>query len=143
MDHDGWNKAMYHFPSMCFSSPLNTQVLFYDGHASHFDDKEFNIIHRHNIQSFILNAGNSMDDQPNNNGPNTNLKNLHGNARMKWMRHHKTLKFSPPHANSFRVETWEAFKLSSAKTTQKYIRKTPPPPLPTGHWQKPPSLSCS
>ena len=65
-----------------------------------------------------------MHYQTNNNDPNMKLKNVDGNARMNWMSHHGTLKFTPTHMNSILVETWEAFKLSSATITQKYFNKT-------------------
>ena len=60
MDYDGWLKSVAHFASTSFSSPLNTQVLFYDGQDIHFDDMSFNIINSHNIQSFVLKAGDSV-----------------------------------------------------------------------------------
>ena len=100
-----------------------------DGHGSHFDDRALDILFRHNIQSFILKVGDYVHDQTNGNGPNTKLNNLYGDARMNLMRHHGTLKFTPAHMNSILVETWEAFKLSSAKITQKAFKENPPPPL--------------
>ena len=115
---------MSHFTPMCCSSPLNPQVLFYDGHASNFDDRALDILHIHNMQYFILKAGEYVHDQPNDNGPNMNIDSLYGNSRMNWTRHHGTLKFIPAHINSVLVETWEAFKLPSATTTQKAFKNT-------------------
>ena len=63
-------------------------MLFYDGHGSHFDDREFNILRRHKMQSLILKAGVSVHDHPNDNLPNTKIKNLYGNAIMNWTIHH-------------------------------------------------------
>ena len=122
MDNYGWNKYMAHFSSMCCSSPLNPQVLFYDCRDIHFDDRTLNILRRHNIQYFILKASDSVHYQPNDNGPNMKLKNLYGNARINCMRHHLTIKFSPLHMNYALVETWEAFKILSATITQKAHR---------------------
>ena len=65
-----------------------------------------------------------MHDQPSNNSPNINIKNLYGNARMNWMRHHGTLNFSLPHMNYVLVETWKHFKISSETITQKYSKNT-------------------
>ena len=70
--HDGWLKSMSHFSSMCFSYPLDTQVLLYYFYASHFDDRMLNILWSHCIQSLILNSGNYVHNQKNYNG--TNLK---------------------------------------------------------------------
>ena len=83
MDRDGWQKPMAHFASMCCSSPLNIQVLFYNGHDNNFDDRALDIPLRHNIQYFILKADDSVHDQSNDNGPKMNLKNFYGNARIK------------------------------------------------------------
>ena len=68
--------------SMYYSSPLNTQVLFYDGHVCHYDDRELTILQSHHIKSFILKTGESMNEQTNNNVPTLNLKNLYGNTGM-------------------------------------------------------------
>ena len=113
-------------------------MLFYDGHVSHFDDRASDIICRHNIQSFILKAGDFAHDQPNDNGPNTKLNNLYGNKVMNWMRYHGTLKFKRYHMNSVLVETWEDLKLSSATITHKAFKKTHllplyPPDIETNH----------
>ena len=70
-----------------------------------------------------------MHDQPNDNVLKMKLKNFYGNEIIKWMIHHGTLKFTPPHMNSVLVETWEDFKPSSATITQKYFKKTNFPPL--------------
>ena len=79
---------------------------------------------RHHIQYFFLKVGNSVHDQPNNKGPNMKLNNLYGNVIMNWMRNHGTLKFILTHMNSAIIETWEAFNLSYATTTQKSFKKT-------------------
>ena len=109
--------------------PINPQVNFYDGHDRNFDDRELDILRKHNTQLFILKEGDSVHDYPNDNGPNTKLENMYGNARMNWMRHHGTLKFTPSHMNSILVATWEAFKISSVTITQNDFKKTRIPPL--------------
>ena len=102
---------MAHFASMCCSYLLNPKLFFYDGHDSQFDDRALDIIRRHNTQYFILKSGDYVHDHKNYNGPNTNLNKLFGNARINYMRHHETLKFSLPHINSVLVETCEVFTL--------------------------------
>ena len=84
MDRYGWHKSMSYFPSMCCSSPLNPLVLLYDGHESHFDDRELYILHIHNLQSFIIKAGDYIHEQTKNIGPNMKLNIFYGNARMNW-----------------------------------------------------------
>ena len=124
MDLYCWHKFMSHFPSMCVSSPINYQVLLYDGHDSHFDYRVLNILHRHHILSLILRSGDSVHDKPNNNGQNMKINDLYGNEIMNWMRQHGTLKLTLSHMNYVLVETWESFKLSSTKITQKDFKKT-------------------
>ena len=101
----------------CADLLLNPQVLFYDVHDSYFDDKALDILCKHKIQYFILESGDFVYDQPNNNVPNMNFNHLYGNAIMNWIRQHGTLEFTPAHINYVLVETWESFKLSSATIT--------------------------
>ena len=82
MDRGGWHKFMSHFASNCCYSPINPQVLFYDGHDRHFDDRALDILFKHNIQLFILKAGDSVHDHPNDKGPNMKQNNMYGNAIM-------------------------------------------------------------
>ena len=105
MDPDGWHKSITHFSSMCCSSPLNPRAIFYDGHSRHYDYRVLNILHSHHIQSFILKMCDYLNDQPNNNGPNLELNNLHGNARINFMNNHGNLKIVPIHINYVPVET--------------------------------------
>ena len=109
-------------------------MIFYDGHASHLDDKALEILLRQKIQSLILKAGDYVPDQPNNNSPNMSLNNLYVNTIMKWMRHHGTLEFTPAHMNSVLVETQEVFKLlhyHPKKHPEIFQEETPPPLPPT------------
>ena len=70
MDRDGWMKAMSLFSSTYGSSKMKPQVLFFDGHDSHFDDRATYIMQSHHIYPFILKAGDSTNNQPNDNRPN-------------------------------------------------------------------------
>ena len=126
------HKYMSHFASMYCYYPLNPQVLFYDGHVRHFDDRELDILCRHNIQSLILKTGDYMHDQTGDNGPNMKIKNLYGNTIINWTRHHGTLKFTLSQMNSGHVITCEAFTLSTTTITQNALKnKNNPPPPPT------------
>ena len=78
MDLNGLHKSMAHFPSACWSSTFNTQMLLYYDHSRHFDDRVLNILQSHNIQYFILKSGYSVYGQPNYNGTNLKLNNLYG-----------------------------------------------------------------
>ena len=54
INRDGWVKAMVHFNTVCGTNKINTQLLFYDGHDSHFGDRDIHIIHSHQIKPFVL-----------------------------------------------------------------------------------------
>ena len=64
---------MDHFASVCFSFPLNPQVIFYDFHDRHFDDRALSIIWSHYIQYLLLKAGEYVHEKPNNNDPKLNI----------------------------------------------------------------------
>ena len=112
MDRDGWLKSMTQFSNICGASPVNNQILLFDGHDSHFDDRALTQMRIKNIQPFILEAGDSINDHPNDNGPNSKLKALYNILKAKWILKYGTTRFQPHHMNSVLVETWEAFKVS-------------------------------
>ena len=70
IDRDGCIKAMTQFSNICGASPVKNQILFFDGNDSHFDDRDLTQMQSKNIQPFILKSGDSINDQPNDNGPN-------------------------------------------------------------------------
>ena len=76
MDIYGWLKAMTQFYNICGAYLVNNQILFFDGHDSHFDDGALRIMIFKKIQPFVPKYGNPTNDQPNYNGPNTKLKSL-------------------------------------------------------------------
>ena len=106
MDNDGRIKDTTHFSLICGSSNWNPQVLLYDRHYNHFDDREIKIILSHHIQPFILKSDYYINYVTNYNGPNSRLMTLYSNIIINWMSNHVTLKFMPAHMNSVLVETW-------------------------------------
>ena len=64
-----------------------------------------------NIQTFILKSGDSINDQPSDNGPNSKLKALYNIFKTKWMLKYGTTRFQPHHMNYVLVEAWDAFKV--------------------------------
>ena len=103
-DRNGWMKAMNLFSSTCGASKLNPQVLFFDDHDSHFYDRAKHLLRSQHISSFILKAGDSTNDQPNDNGTNLKLERYCVIAKVKWQRHHGAMIFTPAHMNSVLVE---------------------------------------
>ena len=76
-------KAMSLFSRTCGATKINPQVLFFDGHDSHLDDRAIHLLQSHHIYPFIFKAGDSTKDQPNDNGPNLKLKIFYGIAKVK------------------------------------------------------------
>ena len=129
MDRHGWLKAMTQLSNICGASPVNNQILFFDGQDSHFNDRARTKMQSKNIQPFILKAGDSINNQPNNNGPNSKLKALYNRLKAKWMLNYGTTRLQPHHMNSVLVESWDAFKVSSGKIIVDSFAKTHTPPL--------------
>ena len=77
-----------------------------------------------NIQPFILKAGDSGNDQPNDNGQNFKLKSIYNEAKSEWMLKYRTANFSPHHMNTILVESWDAFRVSSGKVKRYNFVKT-------------------
>ena len=81
------------------------------------------------IQKFVLKIGESINDQPNNNGPNSKLKSLYNVENSEWMLKYRTTKFSPHHMNSVLIEAWDAFNMSAVNIIRGRFEKTKLPPL--------------
>ena len=124
MDRDGWMKAMILFSRTFGYRKMNPQVLFFDCHDSHFDDKATHILRSCHISPFILKAGDSTNDQPNDNGLNLKLKRYYGISKTKWQRQHGTIKFTPAHMNSVLVEMWHSFQQKSSCVIIDALKKT-------------------
>ena len=77
MDIDGRLKAIPKFSNVCGSSPVNNQIIFFDGHDSHFNARALRHIQFRNSQHFVLKSGDSTNDKHNDNGPNDKLKYLY------------------------------------------------------------------
>ena len=81
-----------------------------------------------NIQPFILKSGDSINNRPNDNGPNSKLKALYNISKDKWMLKYGTTSFKPHHMNYVLVEAWEAFNVSSGNIIVDSFAKTHLPP---------------
>ena len=103
---------MTQFSNICGASPVNKNILFFDRHDIHFDDCALTQMQSKNIKPFILKSGDSINDHPNDNGPNSTLEALFNNSKAKWMLKYGTTRFQPHHMNSVLVEVWDSFKVS-------------------------------
>ena len=119
---------MTQFSNICGAPPIKNQIIFLGGNDSHFDDHTLRKLKFRNIQHFLLKAGVSINDQPNDNVPNTKLKSLYSEVKAKWRAKYGTTIFLPRHMNSILVEAWDAFKVSDGNITRDiFVRKKLPP----------------
>ena len=109
MERDVWINTMVNFNTVYGENKINIQLLYYDDHEINFYEREIHIPHSNHIKPLFFKAGDSVNDQPNDNGPNLQLKGLYGQSRMSCQRQHGTLKFTNPHMNYVLVETWRYF----------------------------------
>ena len=113
MDRDGWLKAMNQFSNLCSAFPVNNHILFFDVHDSRFNNGALREMMCKNIQSFVLKPGESINDHPNDNGPNAKLKSLYIVTKSTWMLKYGMTKFLPHHMKLVLVEALDAFKMPS------------------------------
>ena len=109
---------MTQLSNRCGASPVNNKIIFIDGNDSHFNYRALPQMQGGGIQPFILKAGDSINNQTNDNGPDSKLKALYNISRAKWILKYGNTRFQPHHMNSVLVEMWEAFKLSSGNITR-------------------------
>ena len=77
-----------------------------------------------NIQPFILKVGDSINDQPNDNGPNLTLKDLYNISKANRILKYGTTRFQPHHMKYVLVEAWGAFNVSSGNIIVDSFAKT-------------------
>ena len=124
-----WLKFMTQLSNVCGTSPVNNQILFFDGKYSHFNNGALTQMMCKNIQHFFLKSGDSINDQPNDNVPNAKLMSLYNMSKSAWMLKYGTTKFSPHHMKSVLVEAWYAFKMSAGNIIRDRFLKNIPTPL--------------
>ena len=129
MDRYGWLKAMTQFSKVCGASLVNNQLIVSGWHDSYFGNRALGQMKCKKTQPFVLKARDSINDQPNNNGPNSKLKSLYNVAKSVWMLKYGTKTFSPRHMNSVLFEAWGAFNMSAGNIIRYSFAKTKLPPI--------------
>ena len=124
MDRYGWLKVMTQFSNIYGASPVNNQILFFNGHDSHFGDRSLTQTQRKNIHPFILKSCDSINCQPNGNRTNSKLKAFYNIVMDKWMMKYGTTRFQPHHMNYVLVEIWEVFTVSAVNIVRESFAKT-------------------
>ena len=115
---------MNQLSNVCGASTVNNQILFFDGHGSHFDNGKLRQIMCKNIQPFALKPGDSINNQPNDNVPNANRKYVYNVAKVAWILKYGANFFSTNHMNSVLVEAWDAFNISAGNIIRDRFTKT-------------------
>ena len=64
MDRDRWLNSTTQFTNICIASPVSNQIIFFDGHNSHSDDRTLTQIQSKNIQTFIIKVVDSINNHP-------------------------------------------------------------------------------
>ena len=103
MDRDGCLKAMTQLSNVCGTFPVNNQIIFFCVHGSHFDDRALIHMEHQRIQPFVLKSGDSVNNQPNDNGPNSKLKFHYNYVKSVLMLKYGTKKMLPHHMDSILV----------------------------------------
>ena len=81
MDRDGWWKSIQRFCKLSGAHAGNNQALFFDVHDSHWDADALDMMSNNFVHGFFLKAGDSVNDQPNDNGFNAKAKSIYNNEK--------------------------------------------------------------
>ena len=76
LDIYGWLKSMTQLSNLCNASPVKNWIIFFNGNDRHFDDRAFIHMEHQNIEPFILKAGDSVKEHPDDNDPNAKLDSI-------------------------------------------------------------------
>ena len=129
MDRDGWYKVIRMLPNLGGAHAGDIQILFYDGHDSHCDADALDVMANNFIRPFVLKAGDSENDRPNDNGSNAKLKACGNKRKSEWPRRFLSISFLPAHMNTVVVKAWNEFLLDCAGVIHRSFHKTKLCPL--------------
>jgi hypothetical protein len=137
MDRDGWFKTIENFTLLSGASATNEQFLYFDGHDSHWDADALALMPERHVEAFFLKAGDSENDQPNDNGPNGCMKSCYNDEKSTWDERFATTPFTPAHMNSVLAKAWAKFTTRAAPIIVRAFEKTRLCPVrpPTEHKQ--------
>ena len=135
MDRDGWWKAIQQFCKLSGAHAGNNQALFFDGHDSHWDADALDMMSHNFVHGFFLKAGDSVNDQPNDNGFNAKAKSIYNDEKALWDEEYVTTPYSPPMMNKVMVKMWSRLSCEAGNTIKHSFAVTNLLPL------KPPSTT--
>ena len=84
---------MTQISNICGASPVNNQIIIFDGHERDFDDLTLIHTEHQNIQPFVLKSGDSINDQTNYIGSNEKLNYIYNQDNYECIMKYGTIKF--------------------------------------------------
>ena len=129
MDRDGWYKSIRQFIALSGARVTNKQILFFDGHDSHWDADAMDLMSDNHVHGFFLKSGDSSNDQPNDNGFNAKAKAIYNEEKAKWDEQFVSTPFSPAHMNKVISATYARLSITSGQVIKDSFSKTRLVPL--------------
>lgn len=109
MDQDSFYAYAVHFVLQTKAGKENVKFLFIDGHDSHWSVRALTHFLDNYVYIFFLKSANSINDQPNDMGPNAMWKSSYDSAFQDWRRRFPTMQFVVGYQNSILVDAWKRF----------------------------------
>jgi hypothetical protein len=94
-DHDGFKAICAQFVKYSEAGAENPQYAFMDAHESHWDSAAIDYFAANHVHLMFLRSNASIQDQPNDNGPNEMLGSCYTRAVAEWRTRHPGVKFTP------------------------------------------------
>ena len=109
MDKDGVKAYMLSFKQNCGVSLTYPVFLFLDGHESHFDAEAHRYLNTNNINTILIRANNSTNDQPLDMGPNSHFDSIYKEEGINWRDLRPNVPLTIQYYNSIFATTWQRF----------------------------------
>lgn len=109
MDQDGFKAFAEHFAHHTNASFGNMQYLYIDGHDSHFDPTALRYLLDKFVRCMFLKSNDSINDQPQDHGPNSSLKAFYDKEYFRWSMRYPGEKYTAPHFNKVFANAWKNY----------------------------------
>jgi hypothetical protein len=83
--------------------------LFLDGHDSHWGAETLQYLLQHHVHVIFLKANDSINDQPNDGGPNCSFRSHYNRRYTEWLRQHPSVPYNAAFFNSVVALAWQDF----------------------------------
>jgi hypothetical protein len=109
MDKAGFRIVADHFVRDFEPTKENPHFWYIDGHDSHWDLKTIKWLQGQHVYVLFLKANDSINDQPNDNGPNASLREKYNVRVNEWRASHPGVKYDPMFFNQVIALAWQDF----------------------------------